>query len=160
MSQPAEKLHAAAAAPHFDWTDPLLLEEQLDEEQRMIRDTFREFADAVVAPLAEEIHRQDKIIPDEILQPLREMGCFGLSVPERFGGLKPDDHEDSAGMVIVTEELSRGSLGAAGSLITRPEIMARSIMEGGTEAQKARWLPGIAAGEPLCAIAPVQNNTG
>ena len=126
-----------------------LPEQTLNEEQRIIRDTFREFADAVVKPLAEEIHREDKLIPEEILQPLREMGCFGLSVPERFGGLKPDDHEDSVGMVLVTEELSRGSLGAAGSLITRPEIMARAIMEGGTEEQQARWLPDMASGETL-----------
>ncbi len=137
-----------------------LPEQALDESQRIIRDTFRDFADQVVKPLAEEIHRKDKLVPDEILNPLREMGCFGLSVPERFGGLKPDDHEDSVGMVIVTEELSRGSLGAAGSLITRPEIMARAIMEGGTEEQKARWLPGLAAGEPLCAISVTEPNTG
>jgi len=137
-----------------------LPEQPLNESQRMICDTFRKFADDVVKPLAEDIHRQDKLIPDEILQPLREMGCFGLSVPERFGGLKPDDREDSVGMVIVTEELSRGSLGAAGSLITRPEIMARAIMEGGTDAQQARWLPDIAAGDPLCAISVTEPNTG
>lgn len=137
-----------------------LPEQPLEESQRIIRDTFRAFADEVVAPLAEEVHRQDLIVPDEILQPLREMGCFGLSVPERFGGLKPDDHEDSVGMVIVTEELSRGSLGAAGSLITRPEIMARAILEGGTPEQQQRWLPGIAAGEPLCAISVTEPNTG
>lgn len=132
----------------------------LNPEQLTIRDTFHDFTNEVVKPLAEQIHRQDLLIPDEILQPLKNMGCFGLSVPERFGGLKPDDHEDSMGMVIVTEELSRGSLGAAGSLITRPEIMARAIMEGGTEEQQARWLPGIAAGEPLCAISVTEPNAG
>ncbi|NKB97867.1 MAG: acyl-CoA dehydrogenase [Pseudomonadales bacterium] len=140
-------------------TDGLPLD-QLDEEKTIIRDTFHNFANEVVKPLAEEIHRNDLIVPDEILNPLREMGCFGLSVPERYGGLKPDNREDSVGMVIVTEELSRGSLGAAGSLITRPEIMARAIMEGGTEEQKQRWLPGIAAGEPLCAISVTEPNTG
>ena len=63
-------------------------------------------------------------------------------------------------MVVVTEELSRGSLGAAGSLITRPEIMARAVMEGGTEEQRARWLPGIAAGDPLVAISVTEPGTG
>lgn len=134
--------------------------DQISEEQLMIRNTFYEFSNQVVRPLAEEIHRKDLMIPDTILQPLKDMGCFGLSVPQSFGGLKPDDHEDSLGMVIVTEELSRGSLGAAGSLITRPEIIARAILEGGTEAQKARWLPGIAAGEPLCAVSVTEPNTG
>lgn len=134
--------------------------DDLDQEKSIIRDTFHDFANEVVKPLAEEIHRNDLLVPDEILNPLREMGCFGLSVPERYGGLKPDNREDSVGMVIVTEELSRGSLGAAGSLITRPEIMARAIMEGGTEGQKQRWLPGMARGEPLCAISITEPNTG
>ena len=137
-----------------------LPEQPLDESQSIVRNTFRSFSDDVVKPLAEAVHRQDMLIPEQIIQPLREMGCFGLSVPERFGGLKPDDREDSVGMVVVTEELSRGSLGAAGSLITRPEIMARAIMEGGTPAQQARWLPGIAAGQPLCAISVTEPNTG
>ena len=82
------------------------------------------------------------------------------AVPERYGGLKPDGHEDSLGMVVVTEELSRGSLGAAGSLITRPEIIARAVMQGGTDEQKSRWLPGIAAGDPLVAVAVTEPGTG
>ncbi len=100
------------------------------------------------------------MIPDAVIDGLRNLGCFGLSVPARYGGLKPDDHEDSLGMVVVTEELSWGSLGAAGSLITRPEIMARAVLDGGTEVQKARWLPGIAAGDPLVAIAVTEPATG
>jgi (2S)-methylsuccinyl-CoA dehydrogenase len=83
-----------------------------------------------------------------------------LSVPARFGGLNPDEGDDSLGMVVVTEELSRGSLGAAGSLITRPEIVARALLEGGTAAQQARWLPALAAGEPLCAVSVTEPNTG
>ncbi len=132
----------------------------LTDEHLLMRASFRQFGDEVVAPLAERIHREDLIVPDDILNPLREMGCFGLSVPERFGGLKPDGAEDSLGMVVVTQALSRASLGAAGSLITRPEIMARAILEGGTEEQKARWLPGIAAGDPLCAVSVTEPNTG
>ena len=68
---------------------------------------------------------------------IREMGVFGLSIPESYGGLQEDDREDNVGMIVVTEELSRGSLGAAGSLITRPEILARALLKGGTEAR--RW---------------------
>ena len=135
-------------------------DDHLGDEKTLMRDTFRQFAEEQVAPLAEDIHRTDRMIPDAIIDGLRELGCFGLSVPARYGGLKPDDHEDSLGMVVVTEELSRGSLGAAGSLITRPEIMARAVLEGGTDAQKARWLPGIAAGTPLVAISVTEPGTG
>lgn len=137
-----------------------LPDDHLDEETSMIRETFRQFSDERVAPLAESIHRGDTMIPDTIIEGLRELGCFGLCVPERYGGLQPDDSEDRLGMVIVTEELSRGSLGAAGSLITRPEIMAQALLEGGTEAQKQRWLPGLAAGVPLCAVSVTEPGTG
>ena len=132
----------------------------LDEEKLLMADTFRQFAEEVVKPLAEDIHRQDLIIPDAILDGVRELGCFGLSVPERYGGLLPDDHEDSLGMIVVTEELSRASLGGAGSLITRPEIMARALIEGGTEEQKQYWLPRIAQGRPLCGIAITEPDYG
>ncbi len=133
---------------------------ELPDEQRMIRDSFRQFAQQQVAPLAQRIHREDLTIPDELIDGLRELGCFGLSVPERFGGLNPDDGDDSLGMVIVTEELSRGSLGAAGSLITRPEILARALLEGGTQEQQAQWLPGLASGATLCAISVTEPAAG
>ena len=99
----------------------------LSEEKSMMADTFQQFADEVVAPLAEQIHREDQIIPDTILEGLKSLGCFGLSVPEQYGGLLPNDKEDTLGMIVVTEELSRVSLGGAGSLITRPEILARAM---------------------------------
>ena len=132
----------------------------LGEHHTMMRDTFRRFADDVVAPLAEEVHREDLIIPAEILEPLKEMGMFGLSIPETYGGLQEDDKEDTKGMIVVTEELSRGSLGAAGSLITRPEILSRALLKGGTEEQKHHWLPQLAVGDPLCAVAVTEPNYG
>ncbi len=140
--------------------DGTIAERGLDQEKSMMAATFRQFAHDVVAPLAEAIHRQDLLIPDVIIDGLRELGCFGLSVPERFGGLLPDDHEDSLGMIVVTEELSRASLGGAGSLITRPEIMARALLEGGTPAQQAHWLPRLAKGDPLCGIAITEPDYG
>ncbi|MDO6459684.1 acyl-CoA dehydrogenase family protein [Granulosicoccaceae sp. 1_MG-2023] len=132
----------------------------LDEDKEMVRDAFARFGAEVVAPLAEEIHRQDLDVPDAILAQAAELGCFGISIPERFGGLQPDEHDDSLGMIVVTEELSKASLGAAGSLITRPEIAAKALLQGGTAAQQARWLPSIASGETLCAIAITEPNYG
>jgi len=132
----------------------------LDSDKEMMRATFERFADEIVAPRAEAIHRQDLDIPDEILIPAAELGCFGTCIPERFGGLQPDDKPDSLSMIVVTEELSRGSLGAAGSLITRPEIAARALLAGGTSVQQEKWLPRLAAGETLCAISITEPNTG
>lgn len=132
----------------------------LDETHVMARDSFRRFALEAVVPLAESIHRDDLTVPESLLEPLRAMGVFGLGIPERFGGMTPDDHDDTVLMLVVTEALSEGSLAAAGSLITRPEILSRALLAGGTEAQKQAWLPRLAAGEPLCAIAITEPDFG
>jgi len=137
-----------------------LLSPQLDEDKSLMRDSFGRFAREQVAPMAEAIHREDKDIPDALLEQAAAMGCFGTSIPARFGGLQPDDQADSLSMIVVTEELSRASLGAAGSLVTRPEIAARALLAGGTEQQQAHWLPKLASGETLCAIAITEPDTG
>ena len=118
----------------------------LGEEKDLVQASFAKFTEDVVMPQAEHIHRNDTDIPDELIDAAAQMGCFGSCIPERFGGLMPDDRNDSLGMLVVTEELSRGSLGAAGSLITRPEIAARALLQGGTEAQKESYLPRLASG--------------
>jgi len=138
----------------------LRLPSLLNEEKELVRETFFRFANERVMPLAEKIHRSDEDIPDSILKGAAQLGCFGTCIPERFGGLQPDNQPDSLGMIVVTEELSRGSLGAAGSLITRPEIAARALLSGGTEQQQQKWLPLLAAGEKLCAISITEPNTG
>lgn len=138
----------------------LVGEIELDEQHALARDAFRRFAEEVVAPQAEAIHRHDLTVPEPLLQSMREMGVFGLAIPERFGGSAPDDHEDTLLMVVVTEALSEGSLAAAGSLITRPEILTRALITGGTAEQKAHWLPRLAAGDPLCAIAMTEPDCG
>ena len=132
----------------------------LDDEKELVRDTFHRFSDEIVAPLAEKIHREDLDIPEQIIEAASELGCFGTCIPEKFGGLQPDNKSDSLGMIVVTEELSRGSLGAAGSLITRPEIAARALLAGGTESQQQFWLPKLASGKTLCAISITEPNTG
>lgn len=134
--------------------------ESLNPEKDAMRAALRKFSDEVVAPEAEAIHRENRMISPEIIDGVKELGCFGFSVPTEYGGLKPGDGEDTTGMIVVTEELSRGSLGAAGSLITRPEIVVRALLEGGTAAQRERWLPGLAAGDPLCAVSVTEPNTG
>ena len=127
----------------------------LDEELEMIRDQFRRFADEQVVPHAHEWHLKDELIPMEIIDSLAEMGVFGLTIPEEFGGFGLS----KASMVVVSEELSRGYIGV-GSLGTRTEIAAELILCGGTAEQKAKWLPKLASGEILPTAVFTEPNTG
>jgi (2S)-methylsuccinyl-CoA dehydrogenase len=132
----------------------------LDEDKQIIASSFARLADDLIAPLAEQIHRDDLTVPDSIIDALVEMGVFALSVPERYGGTAPDTGHDNLAMCVVTEELSRASLAAAGSPLTRPEIATRAIVAGGYEPQKSKWLPGIAVGKPLVAISVTEPDCG
>jgi (2S)-methylsuccinyl-CoA dehydrogenase len=149
------RLGKAAALSDSEWADV-----NLDEMTAMVRDSFRRFAAEAVAPLAERIHREDLTIPESLLHGLREMGVFGLSIPEEYGGSAPPGSDNTPLMIAVTEALSEASLGGAGSLITRPEILTRALMTGGTPQQKKHWLPRLAAGDPLCAIAMTEPDFG
>ena len=137
------------------------LPRDLTDELDMARTTFRDYAEQRVQPVAEDVHRNDADIPDDIIRELAEMGVFGLSIPEQFGGFAQGESEDDfMSMVVVTEELSRGSLGVAGSLITRPEIVGKALVKGGTPEQQQRWLPKIAAGELMCGVAVTEPDYG
>ncbi len=125
----------------------------LDGDFELVQDTFRRFADDKLKPVAEHVHRHNDDIPEDIIEGLGEMGAFGLSIPEEYGGWGTGGESEYIGMVVATEELSRGSLGAGGSLITRPEILTRALLKGGTEEQKQRWLPRMATAELLNAVA-------
>lgn len=131
----------------------------LNEDTVLAADSFRRLAADIVAPQAERIHRDNLTVPESVLGPMREMGVFGLTIPARYGG-SAGETDDTPLMLAVTEALSGASLAAAGSLITRPEILTRALLAGGTEAQKAHWLPRIAAGDPLGAIAITEPDYG
>jgi (2S)-methylsuccinyl-CoA dehydrogenase len=126
----------------------------------LVRETFHRFAEEKVRPHAEHVHRTNSDIPEEIIKGLAELGGFGLSVPEEYEGFATGGESDYLGMVVATEELSWGSLGIGGSLITRPEILTRALMYGGTEAQKKHWLPKLASAELLAAVAVTEPDFG
>ncbi|MFP5327686.1 MAG: acyl-CoA dehydrogenase family protein [Acidimicrobiia bacterium] len=132
----------------------------LDPDFDMVQDTFRRFAEEKVAPVAEHVHRENGDIPEDIISGLAEIGTFGLSVPEEYGGWAMGGEGEYLSMVVATEELSRGSLGAAGSLITRPEILTRALVQGGTEEQKHEWLLKLASGEVMNAVAVTEPDFG
>jgi (2S)-methylsuccinyl-CoA dehydrogenase len=132
----------------------------LDPDFAMVQETFHRFAEEQLRPRAEHIHRSNTDIPEEVISGLAEMGAFGLSIPEEYGGFAGGGESDYLGMVVATEELSWGSLGAGGSLITRPEILSRALVAGGTEAQKQKWLPKLASGEVMNAVAVTEPDYG
>ncbi len=128
----------------------------LDEMLEEVRSNVRAFAEREVVPHAERIHHHDELVPERFIEEMAKLGYFGLSVPEKYGG-----HElGNLAMILTTEELSRGSLAAAGSLITRPEILAKALIAGGTEEQKQTWLPRLASGEIMAAISVTEPNVG
>ena len=132
----------------------------LDADYELVQDTFRAFADKVIAPQAEHVHRNNDDVPEEVISGLAEMGAFGLSVPAEYGGYSEGGDGEYIAMVVATEELSRASLGIGGSLITRPEILTRALVKGGTEAQKHEWLPKLATAEVMAAVAVTEPDFG
>ena len=126
-----------------------------DETLDMVRDQFRRFAEEQVTPYAHNWHLKDELIPNEVVEQMAELGVFGLTVPEEFGGLGLG----KMAMCVVTEELSRAYIGV-GSLGTRSEIAAELIRLGGTDAQKEHYLPMIASGEILPTAVFTEPGTG
>jgi len=127
----------------------------LDDELDMIREQFRRYSVEKIIPHAHDWHLKDELIPMQVINELAEMGVFGLTIPEEHGGFGLS----KASMCVVSEELSRGYIGV-GSLGTRSEIAAELILAGGTDAQKEKWLPGLASGEILPTAVFTEPNTG
>ena len=121
----------------------------------MIRDQFNKFVDEHVSPYAHEWHLKDELIPMSVIDKMSELGIFGLTIPEEYGGLGMS----KLAMCIVTEELARGYIGI-GSLGTRTDISSELLLIGGTEEQKQKWLPKIASGEILPTAVFTEPNTG
>ncbi|OSQ40772.1 acyl-CoA dehydrogenase family protein [Thalassospira mesophila] len=126
-----------------------------DDTLDMVRDQFRRFVDEKVSPHAHGWHERDELIPIEIVNEMAELGVFGLTIPEEFGGLGMG----KTAMCVVTEELSRGYIGV-GSLGTRSEIAAELIRLGGTDTQKDHYLPKLASGEILPTAVFTEPNNG
>lgn len=126
------------------------------EEERMTREAVRAFAEAEVAPIAQEIHMNDELVPEAIISKMAELGFFGLPIPVEFGG----QGMSNVAMILTTEELSKASLAAAGSLITRPEILSKALLAGGSDEQKNEWLPKLASGEVMAAISVTEPDIG
>ncbi len=127
----------------------------LEETDDMIREQFRRFTEEKITPYAHEWHLKDELIPIDVIKEMADLGVFGLTIPEEYGGLGMS----KIAMCVVSEELSRGYIGT-GSLGTRSEIAAELILTGGTEDQKQHWLPKLASAEILPTAVFTEPNTG
>jgi len=127
----------------------------LDETMSLVRAQFHRFGEDKIAPFAHGWHLRDELIPLEIIAQMGELGVFGLTIPEEFGG----SGLSKTAMCVVSEELSRAYIGV-GSLGTRSEIAAELILTGGTEEQRQHWLPLIAGGKVLPTAVFTEPNTG
>jgi (2S)-methylsuccinyl-CoA dehydrogenase len=127
----------------------------LDDTLDSMREEMRKFADTEVVPHAQQWHRTNSYIPLEVIGKMAELGVFGLTIPEEFGGLGLGKES----MCVVSEELSRGYIGV-GSIGTRSEIAAELILGSGTDEQKQKWLPKLASGEVLPTAVFTEPNTG
>ena len=114
----------------------------LSDEQRLLRDTVREFALAEVAPVAEELDRE-KRFPYEIVAKLGELGLMGIPFPQEYGG----GGGDSLGYALAVEELARVDSSVAITLCAHTSLGTQPIYLFGTEEQKREWLPQLCSGE-------------
>ncbi|MGB2178390.1 MAG: acyl-CoA dehydrogenase family protein, partial [Hyphomonas sp.] len=151
---PASMAEAAALLPDA-LTRNTVEETGLDETMSMVREQFAKYASERIKPRAHGWHLRNDYIPIDVVNEMAELGVFGLTIPEDFGGLGMG----KTAMCVVSEELSRGYIGT-GSLGTRSEIAAELILIGGTPEQKEKWLPMIASGEILPTAVFTEPNTG
>ena len=127
----------------------------LGQDQNIIRQEFNKFAKDKIEPFAHEWHLKDELIPLNVIDELANLGVFGLTIPEEFGGTGLD----KITMCVVSEELSRGYIGV-GSLATRTDIASELILCGGSKEQKEYWLPKISSGEVMPTAVFTEPNTG
>ena len=134
---------------------PFIGNDGLNEDQTMIRQEFHKFSKDKIEPFAHEWHLKDELIPLKLIEELANLGVFGLTIPEEYGGTGLD----KISMCVVSEELSRGYIGV-GSLATRTDIASELILCGGTSEQKEFWLPKISTGEIMPTAVFTEPNTG
>ena len=132
----------AAALSAMDWADPFRLEDQLCEDERMLRDAAHDFAQGTLQPRVTEAARAETV-DREIFREMGAAGLLGVTIPERFGGL-------AANYVtygLVAREVERVDSGYRSKMSVQSSLVMHPINAYGSEEQRARWLPGLASGE-------------
>jgi acyl-CoA dehydrogenase len=125
------------------------------ETYQLLRNSVRRFVDERLIPAEDRVEAEDAV-PDEIIAQMRELGLFGLTIPEAYGGLGLNVQEESG----VIRELGRASLAFRSVIGTTVGIGSQGIIIDGTEAQKQEWLPRLASGDALASFALTEPEAG
>lgn len=136
-----EKL-TMAGRPAFDWTDPLLLEEELTDEERLIRDSARDYAQDRLMPRVLMANRQESF-DRAIMSEMGELGLLGATLPTKYGG----SEVSHVAYGLIAREVERVDSGYRSAMSVQSSLVMHPIFSYGTEAQKEKWLPGLATGE-------------
>ncbi|WP_191059989.1 acyl-CoA dehydrogenase [Geminicoccus harenae] len=133
---------ASARLGRFDWQDPLLLEEELSDEERMIRDAAREYCQGALMPRVLEANRHE-VFHREIMTEMGGLGLLGATIPEEYGGAGAS----YVAYGLVAREVERVDSGYRSAMSVQSSLVMYPIHAYGDEAQRRRWLPGLAKGE-------------
>ena len=131
-----------AGKPGFDWSDPLLLDEQLTNEERLIQDSTREYAQAKLMTRVLTANREERF-DREILNEMGEMGLLGATLPQKYGCAEVSH----VAYGLIAREVERVDSGYRSAMSVQSSLVMHPIYTYGTEAQRDRWLPGLASGE-------------
>ena len=130
------------AKPAFDWTDPLLLEDELTDEERLIRDTAREYAQDKLMPRVLTANREERF-DREIMNEMGALGLLGATLPAKYGG----SEVSHVAYGLIAREVERVDSGYRSAMSVQSSLVMHPIFTYGTEEQKMKWLPGLATGE-------------
>jgi len=133
-----------ASRPGFDWADPLMLEEQLTPEERLVRDTARDYAQSRLMTRVLQANRHEQF-DRAILDEMGALGLLGATLPERYGCAEVSH----VAYGLIAREIERVDSGYRSAMSVQSSLVMYPIFAYGTEAQRERWLPGLAKGEKV-----------
>jgi glutaryl-CoA dehydrogenase len=144
-----------AGKASFNWIDPLLLDQQLTDEERMVRDSAEQFAQDKLAPRVLEAFRHEKTDP-AIFREMGETGLLGAMIPEQYGG----SGLNYVSYGLIAREVERVDSGYRSMMSVQSSLVMVPINEFGTEAQKQKYLPKLASGEWIGCFGLTEPNHG
>ncbi len=149
------KAKDAPEMARFDWDDPFRLEDQLEEDERMMRDSARNYAESKLAPRVIAANR-DELVEPEIFAEMGAMGLLGVTIPEKFGGLGAS----YVAYGLIAREIERIDSGYRSMMSVQSSLVMYPIYAYGSEAQRIKYLPGLASGQLIGCFGMTEPDAG